>query len=991
MIGTSIAHYQITAKLGQGGMGEVYRATDTKLGREVAIKWLPDSFADDKERRARFEREAKALAQLNHPHVASIYEFGEFEGKRFLTMELVEGDDLSVRLHEGALSVDDALAVGKQIAEALEAAHEKGIVHRDLKPANIKLTGAGHVKVLDFGLAKAVDEGDGSRGLSHHLSGEDSPTITDHCTMPGALLGTAAYMSPEQARGEQVDPRSDVWSFGCVLYECLTGRKAFKGATEIETLASILKGKLEWNLLPNETPVSVKRLLKGCLTRELEHRLESMDIVLSEVIRGQKESFHGPHLAQFITVLKERIKPPMVLGPFILILVLISFFGISLSKRLDRENWARSVAIPMVREHIAAEEFSEAFRLAESIAPIIGDDPELSKVWPEISVRVDISSTPSGATFLFKDYGDLDGDWIVGGTTPVRSFPISKGWKQIRVQLDGFRVEERRFLPRGDRATGLNLSLHAVDSSPEGMVYIDEYAPARITLTGLDHLAIPLSGYWIDKYEVSNQSFANFVTQGGYHNSEYWKFPFIKEGREIEWEDAIGAFVDATGFPGPATWEVGTFPSGEEDYRVRGISWYEAAAYAEFVGKSLPNILQWSWAGNIFAADTIIRTSNFQNRQPLPIGASQSITGRGVYDMAGNVKEWCLNSADSDDSKRYVLGGAWDEEPYMFYEPNARSPWLRNPRFGFRCVKSDVRSAEVQGLTGVIELPSRSYEHEEPVADDEFRLFADYFSYDRTDLVPEVQAVAVDSEIMRVEKVSLVTAYGGERMDCYLYLPRVAATPYQAVVHFPGSPALRQSAFKPDLIANPQHIGNAIVRSGRAFVFPIYKSTYERQDGYQSDRPETTVAYRRYLVFWYQDLARTLDYLEQRKDIDKGRLAYQGTSWGAALGPIFIALESRFTTGILHAGGLRMQRGRPETEQIHYAPRVRVPVLMLNGVHDFFFPLESSQKPMAYFLGLGSDHVVHKTFPSGHIVPRRDEIRETISWLNQHLGKVDSL
>ena len=217
--GTTIAHYHITAKLGQGGMGEVYRATDTKLDRDVAIKVLPSVFAQDKERLARFEREAKVLAQLSHANIASVHGFDQHEGSSFLVMEHVDGDDLSVRLSRGALSVDEAIDVARQIAEGLEAAHAKGIIHRDLKPANIKLDSEGKVKILDFGLAKATVESAVPSGLetAHATDVDlDSPTITADFTRPGTILGTAAYMSPEQARGKTLDQRTDIWAFGCV-------------------------------------------------------------------------------------------------------------------------------------------------------------------------------------------------------------------------------------------------------------------------------------------------------------------------------------------------------------------------------------------------------------------------------------------------------------------------------------------------------------------------------------------------------------------------------------------------------------------------------------------------------------------------------------------------------------------------------------------------------------------------------------------------------
>jgi hypothetical protein len=267
--GTKHGTYEILAPLGTGGMGEVYRARDTRLRREVAIKVLPASLATDPERLARLEREARLLAALNHPNIAAIYGLEETEGSPYLVMECVEGESLAQKLARGLLAVEDALAIATQIAAALEAAHEAGVIHRDLKPANVMVRPDGSVKVLDLGLARAVaDSPAGDPSLS--------PTVTSGGTATGVILGTAAYMSPEQARGRNLDRRTDVFSFGCVLYECLTGKRAFPGETVSDTLAAILRGEPDWSALPSETPSAVRRLLRRCLQKDVRKRLHDM-------------------------------------------------------------------------------------------------------------------------------------------------------------------------------------------------------------------------------------------------------------------------------------------------------------------------------------------------------------------------------------------------------------------------------------------------------------------------------------------------------------------------------------------------------------------------------------------------------------------------------------------------------------------------------------------------------------------------------------------
>ena len=283
MIGTKLAHFTITAHLGSGGMGDVYQATDSKLGRSVAIKLLPEAFVHDAERAARFEREARVLASLNHPNIAAIYSIEESGGRKFLVMELVLGETLAERIKRGALPLEESLEIATQITDALEAAHEKGITHRDLKPANIKTTPEGKVKVLDFGLAKAF------AGEAANPVNSNSPTMSLMATQQGIILGTAAYMSPEQAKGKEVDRRTDIFAFGAVLYEMLTGRQAFGGEDIADILSRVLRSEPDWKLLPANVPARIRELLGLCLQKDVKNRRQTATDVRIDIKQALAE------------------------------------------------------------------------------------------------------------------------------------------------------------------------------------------------------------------------------------------------------------------------------------------------------------------------------------------------------------------------------------------------------------------------------------------------------------------------------------------------------------------------------------------------------------------------------------------------------------------------------------------------------------------------------------------------------------------------------
>jgi len=438
-------------------------------------------------------------------------------------------------------------------------------------------------------------------------------------------------------------------------------------------------------------------------------------------------------------------------------------------------------------------------------------------------------------------------------------------------------------------------------------------------------------------------------------------------------------FVDKTGQPGPAVWELGTYPADEGDHPVRGVSWYEAAAYAEFAGKSLPTVHHWLAATDRASPAEVGELSNFDGRGPDRVGARKGLGPFGSYDMAGNVKEWCFNAAGG---KRYTLGGAWNEPTYMYRSAHAQPPFERLETYGFRCAK--YLEAPAAALNAAIERTWRDYSRLKPVDDATFRVYQGLYAYDPTPLDPTVESVDSGSPYWKKEKVTFNAAYGGERVIGYMFLPLDATPPFQVVVYFPGSGALTRPSHEDLSLQNLDFV----IRSGRAVFLPIYKGTYERR--LRETPPDESRALRDLQIQAYKDLGRSVDYLRTRGDVDAEKLAYYGFSWGAALGVIYTALEPRFKASILVAGGLDSDRPPPEVDQINFVTRVTVPTLVLNGRDDFRFPLEESQKPMFRALGTPAEHKRHLLIRGGHVPPRLEIIKGVLDWLDRYLGPVET-
>jgi len=970
--GTRLGPYEILSQVGAGGMGEVYRARDTRLDRTVAIKVSAERFSEH------FETEARAIAALNHPHICTLYDVGP----NYLVMEYIEGETLAARIRKGPIPIDPALRIATEVAAALDAAHRHGIIHRDLKPSNIMLTDTG-VKLLDFGLAR----------IRKPAAAEDeTQALTGHAP----ISGTLQYMAPEQLEGKEADARSDIFAFGAVLYEMASGRRAFQGQNTASTIAAVTRDEPEpLRHFAKDTPPELERIILRCLRKPREQRYQSA----AEVERDLEDcrAVLLPSGGISLKLLLRKSRRPSVAIPALLALLLLAGLVGWWLERSFKTRWAREQALPEIARLIEQEKRSEAYTLAVQAEKYIPGDPVLAKNWPAISWMASIRTTPPGAAVYRRNYSTPDSAWELVGRSPIEGRRIPLVDSQWKFEMKGFATTERftaviwgYVLP----SRTLSVALDEDAKAPAEMVHqtygfgTSDFGPLQTTpatllgLPGFEDLpAVPLGEYWIDKYEVTNKQFKEFLDQGGYRKQEYWIPKFRMDGRTLSWAEAMALFRDTTGGPGPATWVQGEYPAGQEDFPVTGVSWYEAAAYAQFAGKSLPTIYHWVTAASPWASATIMPASNFGGHGPARAGTHRGMSWFGTYDMAGNVKEWCWNEAQS--GERYIMGGAWDEPVYMFNDADARSPFERSANFGFRCAKYTSGGAAAKAADPIT-IQARDFNREKPVGDSLFRVYKSLYSYDKKPLHAAIESVEDRADWKR-EKVTFAAAYGNERVIAYLFLPKKSQPPFQTVVYFPGSDAIdeRSSASAPELGAY-----DFVVKSGRAVLFPIYKGTFERGDDLKSDYPNTTASYRDHVIAWSKDLGRSIDYLETRPEIDGKKLAYEGLSWGASLGALLPGVEERIKVCVLLVSGFYLQKCLPEVDQLNFAPHVKVPVLMLNGRFDFFYPPETSQVPMFRLLGTPKEYKRRLVYETGHNIPRNELIKETLDWLDRYLGPV---
>ena len=947
-------HYTITGELGAGGMATVYRAHDIKHDRDVAIKVLRDDVAESVNK-DRFVREIGITARLNHPHILPLLDSGSAAGFLYYVMPLATGESLlDLMRRQGALPIRDALRLGIEVVEALAYAHGHDVVHRDIKPANILLS-EGHAVVADFGIATAL----GTRRDVQAL------------TMDGTSLGTPMYMAPEQATGERgVDSRADIYAIGVLLFEMIAGAPPFVG-----TWAQIMADKLS-KPAPSvatrspDTPAPLVQLIAECLQREPSERPETADVLLERmrVIANPSTS-----------LVRARSRTPAIFGGTLAaVLVLVAIFAV----RERRARWVQDTAVPEIQRLIEADQLDSAFAMTAQVAEREPDNPVVNKFWPDISQSEQFLSAPEGATVTRAALNDTT-TWTPVGTTPTGKIRIPNNAWLYRYSKAGYRP----VTIMGARLGGSYVPIPAPIplrrvTDPDSDMAVLSGANMQGTLFGLDEGdTYKLADFLMDHREITNTQYKAFVDAGGYTKRELWDSTIVRDGHPIEWRVAIALFVDKTGRPGPSTWEGGAPVADQVDFPVGGVSWYEARAYARWAGKELPTVLEWNAAAIPAAARWVVPHGRYESTGPVRGGDPRGVGPRGVYDLAGNVREWTVNAREP--GSRYILGGGWSDPTYLYSELYTQPELDRSALNGIRLIKRLSASADLARAQAPIPGLTRNFANVKPVDEATFQGYLTQYDYDRNSLNAKVESRDSSEADWTREDVTVDSPAGTGHLPVVMFVPKHAKPPFQTVLIWPASDA----QIMPDTKQLPMWIVDFFLRSGRAVVYPVYEGTLGR--GMFNEDQTGPIADRDRMIRRIKEMRRAIDYAFARGDVDSTRLAYVGASWGARHGGTAIATDSRIKLAILYVAGLSAVTYRPETDAVNFLPRIRVPVLMLNGKYDSVFPYELSQKPFFRLLGTPAADKKQIVYEGGHFLPRPNLVSESLAWLDHYFGPVN--
>jgi eukaryotic-like serine/threonine-protein kinase len=654
-------------------------------------------------------------------------------------------------------------------------------------------------------------------------------------------------------------------------------------------------------------------------------------------------------------------------------------------------RWARDSGMDEIETLVADGDIDAAYVLARRVEELLPDEPDMDEIWQSFSWRTSLITDPDGAQVYWRSYERPEGDWQNLGMSPIHDIHVPYGASVLRFEAQGY-LPLQRVIGGGMQVTvdlpveeepeagfiSVNPETYVLEtkaSLPDGFVRV----PGWTAL--LDGEVHKFRDFFLGRHEVRNNEYQEFIDAGGYRRRDLWEHKFVNDSSELTFDEAMALFVDSTGRPGPAAWVGGTYPDGEDDYPVAGVSWYEAAAYARFAGYELPTVHHWRRAFAVAILAWELRASNVEGEKAVAVGEHASIGWTGTYDMLGNVREWCFNAAS--DGQQVIVGGAWDDAPYMVENsisaPHSLAPLDRSSRNGIRLAATHDEGR----LVSLAREPVADLEPAPipvPVSDEVFAAQLSNFDYDRSELNAAIEET-VEFRHWSRQRVTIDTSDGTSRIPVYVYLPKRESSRHSAVMYWPGAASyvfdsLDQSRFQLDFL----------LRNGRAVVLPVLDGMYERRAATWPDW--SSQSGRDLAIEQVREYRRVIDYLETRPDIAFEDLGYSGYSWGGRVGAILLAVEDRIKAGILNQAGIN-PGVHPDIDVVHFLPRVNAPVLHFSGRYDTDFRFETSSRPFFDRLGTPDEHKRHVVEPTGHFVSPAVVKGETLDWLDKYLGPVE--
>lgn len=665
----------------------------------------------------------------------------------------------------------------------------------------------------------------------------------------------------------------------------------------------------------------------------------------------------------------------------IFILSISNIFLFRESNLSEVRNEAYSSGFASIDNLIQNERYIEAYQLSNSYYEKLPKDSLVLEKLNQSSLEVSINSKPEGASVF---YSDLDSDeWVFVGKTPIKArIPGinsgARGYIKFKIAKKGYK-DYLSLTTAGliGRVSFNNekYSLIPISDENTNMVQIPK-GPTRLFVSELGDLnVVNLESYWIDKYEVTNEQYQSFINAGGYKKREYWDIILNEDGKTIPWAQGMLIFVDKSGLNGPSTWSNGTYRSGQGNYPVMGVSWYEARAYAKWAGKTLPTIYHWYKAAMFWGeSGAISPRSNFSG-SPSEVGKYSIFSSYGCYDMAGNAREWGTNPHKN--GNRSVMGGGYDDDTYYFTDNFSQHPINRYKTNGFRCVIIPENETNLASADTLIQSFTRDFYAHKPISDEVFKIYNGMFKYDKFPLnVKIIKDSEKVNDAWQKKVVEIDAAYNKERLPLNIFTPTNSNPPHKTVIYVPGSNAITTRNSQ-NFSAN--YFG-FLLRSGYAFIQPIFKGTYERgYPEFPNYVENESKIYADQLIMMVKDYSRAIDYVEEQDELSND-IYYYGISWGGMLGPLFLANEKRIKKSVWQVAGLGARKTRPEGSPLTFLSRVNTPVLMLNGIYDQYFPFETSQKPMYDLLSLKEPMKKMITYESAHSPPSSETSKEILKW-----------